>query len=118
PTSPRLQSQPSVAHSRSGVAFSTVLLIGDVCAPGGGFSVFGDLNQRQVGHESLRRGAVPVILAGFEDDAAARADLFHRGTATLHATDALRDVDGLTVGMRVPGGARAGGETDAARVQA
>ena len=71
-----------------------------------------DLLDRQVGHEAVRGGAVPVILAGLEEDAVAGADDLDRAAAALAAADALGDVDGLAEGMGVPRGPGAGREVD------
>src|SRR3954451_3514766 len=64
-------------------------------------------------HEAVRRGAVPVVLPGFEEDAVAGADLLDRAAFALAAADALEDEDRLALRVRVPGGAGAGGEVDA-----
>src|SRR3989442_972914 len=94
-----------------------VLLVGDVLAPrrAGAFVV--DLDDREVGHEPARGGAVPVVLAGLEEDAVAGADDFDRAAPALRAADALGDVDRLAVGVGVPGRPGARREVDAARVQ-
>src|SRR5262249_6868902 len=66
-----------------------------------------------VGHEAVRGGAVPVVLAGLEEHSVAGPDLLHRPALALAAPDALGDEDRLAVRVRVPGGAGAGGEVDA-----
>ena len=76
------------------------------------------LVEGEVDHEPVRRGAVPVVLAGLEVDAVAGADDLDRAAAALAEADALGDVDGLTERMRVPGGTRAGGEVDEAACDA
>jgi hypothetical protein len=48
-----------------------------------------------VGHEAVRGGAVPVVLAGLEEDAVAGADLLDRAALALAEADALGDEDGL-----------------------
>ena len=53
---------------------------------------------------------MPVVLAGFEEDAVAGADHLDRTALALAQADALGDVDRLTVGVGVPGGAGARGE--------
>src|SRR4051812_10671299 len=64
----------------------------------------------EVDHEAVGGGAVPVVLAGLEEDAVAGADLFNRAAFALAAADALGDVDRLAVRVGVPGGARTGRE--------
>src|SRR3954454_23160906 len=64
----------------------------------------------EVGHEAVWGGAVPVVLAGLEEDAVAGADLFDRAAFALAAADALGDEDRLAVRVGVPGGARGGRE--------
>src|SRR5439155_26014067 len=44
-----------------------VLLVGDVVAPGRAVAFVVDVEHRDVGHESVRGGTVPVVLAGLED---------------------------------------------------
>ena len=66
-----------------------------------------------VGHDAGWGGAVPVVLAGLEEDAVAGADLLDRCALTLAAADALCDVDRLAERVGVPGGAGARGEVDA-----
>src|SRR5580765_7466971 len=95
-----------------------VLLVGDVLAPRRRVAFLVDLDHREMRHEPTRRGAVPVLLAGLEEDAVTRADHLDRAAAPLAVADALRDTDSLAVRVRVPGGARAGREVDAARVHA
>ena len=78
------------------------------------FPVVVDLEHRHVGHEPRRRRAVPVLLAGLEEDAVARTDDLDRPTATLSVTDSLGDPDRLAVRVGVPGSAGAGREVDVA----
>src|SRR4051794_23031712 len=75
------------------------------------------LLHRDVGHEAIRGGAVPVILAGLEVDAVAGADDLDRSLAALAEPHALGDPDRLAERVRVPGGARARGEVDAGSLQ-
>src|SRR6266511_3810989 len=70
---------------------------------------------RDVGHEPRRRGAVPVVLARFEEDAVAGADHLDGAALALAEADALGHPDRLSVRVRVPGGARRRGEVDAGR---
>src|SRR4051794_26327008 len=91
---------------------SDVLLIGHVLAPGDGGAAVVDLLHGDVHHEATRGGAVPVVLARFEEHAVAGADLLDRAAFALATADALGDEDRLPVRVRVPGGAGAGGEVD------
>src|SRR3977135_624364 len=72
-----------------------------------------DLLHGDVGHEAVGRGAVPVVLAGLEEDAVAGADDLDRAAAPLAEADALGDVDVLAERVGVPGGAGSGSEVDA-----
>ena len=87
-----------------------VLLVGDVLAPGDRAAAVVVLLHGDVDHEAVRGGAVPVVLAGLEEDAVAGADLLDRAALALAAADALGDEDRLAVRVGVPGGAGAGGE--------
>src|SRR3954465_2774253 len=64
----------------------------------------------EVDHEAVGGGAVPVVLAGLEEDAVAGADLFDRAAFALAEADTLGDEDRLSVRVGGPGGARAGRE--------
>src|SRR5579884_75722 len=55
-------------------------------------------------HEAVPGGAVPVVFARFKEDAVAGANDLNRAAFALAETDTLGDVDGLSVGVRVPGG--------------
>src|SRR5947209_19206317 len=81
-------------------------------APCDGAAALIGLLDGDVGHEAVRGGAVPVVLARFEVDAVARADLLDGTVLALAAADPLGDVDGLTVRVGVPGGPGAGREMD------
>jgi hypothetical protein len=81
-----------------------------VLAPGDGAAGLVVLLHRDVDHEAVRGGAVPVVLAGLEEDAVAGADDFDRPACALAESGALGDVDGLAVWVGVPGGPGAGGE--------
>src|SRR5690242_2958190 len=87
-----------------------VLVVGDVLAPGHGAAALVVLLHGDVGHEAIRSGAVPVLLAGFEEDAVAGPDDLDRAAVALAAADALGDEDRLAVRVRVPRGAGAGRE--------
>src|SRR5215210_8165375 len=95
-----------------------VLRVGDVLAPGDGATGVVGLLHRQVGHEAVGGGAVPVLLAGFEEHAVARADDLDGAAEALAEPHALGDVDGLPKRVGVPGGPSAGGEVDARGSQA
>jgi hypothetical protein len=69
-----------------------------VLAPGGAVAVLVDVEHREVGHESVWGGAVPVILAGLKEDTVARADDLDRAAAPLAAAHSLEDVDPLPDG--------------------
>src|SRR5215218_2324931 len=86
---------------------SGVLLVGDVLAPGDRAAGLVVLLHGDVDHEAVRRGAVPVVLAGLEEHAIAGPDLFDRAAFALAEADALSDEDRLAVRVRVPGSARA-----------
>src|SRR5215216_4365917 len=89
-----------------------VLLVADVLAPRDGAALLVDFLHRYVGHEAVRGGAVPVVLAGLEEHAVSWADDLDRSAAALTEADALGDVDGLPEGVGVPGGSRARGEVN------
>src|SRR5215213_1507084 len=80
-----------------------VLLVSNVHAPGHGAARVVRLLHRDVDHEPVRSGAVPMILAGVKEDAVAGADLFDGGATALAAADALGDVDRLAEWVGVPG---------------
>src|SRR5689334_23067901 len=83
------------ARTRSPSSAGVVFLVGDVLAPGRALALAVHLEQRQVGHEAVGGGAVPVLLARLEEYAVAGADDLDRPAATLAEADALGDVDGL-----------------------
>src|SRR5438105_9232391 len=118
PAPARLRSWSAPLSSKRSSACRSVLLVADMGAPRGAVALIVDFDHREVGHEAIRRGTVPVVLVGFEEHAVARADDLDRRAATLRATDAIGDVDGLPVRMRVPRRSRARREMDAARAQA
>ena len=95
-----------------------VLRVGDVVAPSGGVALVVNVDDRDVGHEAVRRGAVPVLLLGLEEDAVARPDDLDRLAAALAQAHALGDEDRLAVGVGVPRGPGARSEVDAARLHA
>ena len=89
-----------------------VLLVGDVLEPGHDLSVVVGFLDGDVGHEAVRGRAVPVLLAGFDVDDVAGADLLDAAVPGRDEADAVGDVQGLTLRVVMPGGARAGGEPD------
>jgi hypothetical protein len=72
-------------------------------------SVFVSLN-RDVGHGSRWRGAMPVFLAGGEPDDITGPDLIDRASPMLSPAAPSCDDESLPERMRMPGGARAGFE--------
>src|SRR4029453_16281606 len=91
-----------------------VLLVGDQVAPLGlrAATLAGALPHRQVAHELVGGGAVPVPLARGRVDGLAGMDLDDLAAAGLDEADALGDVEGLAQGVAVPGGAGARGDAD------
>src|SRR3954469_17433652 len=61
-----------------------------------------------MGHCLGSRGAMPMLLAGFEPDDVTRLDLLYRSAVTLSPATAGRHDQRLTEGMRVPRRPRAG----------
>ena len=102
-TSPALGSRCPV---RSG-GFLAVLLVSDKLAPGHDAAGLIGLLHHQVGHEAVRRCAVPVFLAGLEEDAIAGPNLLDWPATPLAPADALGDVDRLAERVGVPGRAGA-----------
>src|SRR6202020_190965 len=94
---------------------AVVLLVGDVFTPGGRTARLIDLLNREVGHEAIGSGTVPMLLPGLEAHAIAGPDLLDRATPVLAAPDALDHVDGLAARVGVPRGAGTGSEVDARR---
>src|SRR3954451_14902660 len=72
-----------------------VLLVGHVLAPGDGAAGLVVLLHGDVDHEAVGRGAVPVVLAGLEEDAVSRADRLDRAALALAEPDAFGDEDRL-----------------------
>src|SRR5215218_1162041 len=81
----------------------------------GGAGVVGLLHG-EVGHEAVRRRAVPVVLPWLEEDVTWAYGL-DRAAAALAQSGALRHVDRLAVGMGVPGRPCTGCEVDVDRPQ-
>ena len=74
-----------------------VVLLGGVRSPDGAVGVVVDFEHREVGHESVGRGAVPVIPSWLGEAAIAVADDLNRAAAALAAADPVEDVDRLAV---------------------
>src|SRR5215217_2131603 len=71
------------------------------------------LLHRYVGHEAVRRRAVPVVLARLEEHRVAGPDDLDLSAAALAEPYALGNVGGLPEGVGVPRGPRAAREVDA-----
>src|SRR6266508_679363 len=95
-----------------------VLGLGDMWSPGCVVPFVVDIEHRDVGHETVRGGAVPMLLARLEEHAVTGPDHLDRAAAALREADAFGDEDRLPVGVGVPRGARGRCEMDAARTQA
>src|SRR5262249_14180027 len=89
---------------------AAVLLVADVPPPGDGAAGLVGLLDRDVDHQAVGRGAVPVVLIGLEVDAVAGTDFLDGAALVLAEANALGDEDGLAAWVGVPGGAGAGGE--------
>src|SRR3954447_13535482 len=87
-----------------------VLLVRDVLAPADRAAGLVVLLHRDVRHEAVGRGAVPVVLARLEEDPVAGPDDLDWASLALAEADALGDEDRLSVGMCVPRGPRTGCE--------
>jgi hypothetical protein len=94
-------------NSRSATPFLAELLVSDELAPSHGAAGLIGLLHHQVGHEAVRRCAVPVFLAGLEEDAIAGPNLLDWPVTPLAPADALGDVDRLAERVGVPGRAGA-----------
>ena len=95
-----VRDEVEVASAAEGGRFG-VLDVGDVVAPGDDVAVLVGLLHGDVGHEAGWGGAVPVVLAGLEEDAVAGADDLDGAALAPAKADALGDEDGLTVGVGV-----------------
>src|SRR3954468_13410117 len=87
-----------------------VLLIGHVPTPAHRAAEVVVLLHGDMGHEAVRGGTVPVVLAWLEEHAVARPDGLDRAAFALAEADALGDEDGLSMRVRMPGGPGARGE--------
>src|SRR5205085_3078706 len=115
--SPRPSAEPVMKTRAIGVfrgalrrCCALVLLVSDVLAPGDRAAGLVVLLHGDVDHEAVRGGAVPVVLAGLEEDAVAGADDLDRAAFALAESGTLGDEDRLAVRVGVPGGSGAGGE--------
>ena len=70
------------------------------------------LGHREVGHEVLGGGSVPVPFIRRGVDGVPGTDLGEGVVPGLHVSTAVRDVQRLPVRVAMPGGVRAGGEAD------
>src|SRR5580693_4673617 len=70
------------------------------------------LGDGEMGHDVVRRGAVPMLLVRVSMDDVARTDGENVLAAGLREPDALGHIEGLPQGVRVPGRAGTGGEVD------
>src|SRR6185312_1131854 len=87
---------------------SVVVVVGDVLEPAGLRALGDGFEHRQVFHEVVRRGAVPVLLAGWGVDGLSGMHLDDLAAAGLHQRDTGGDVQRLPDRVRVPGRVRAG----------
>ena len=60
------------------------------------------LLNREVNHRRMRRRTMPVALAGLEPNGVAWINLHRRFAGSPHATDAGKNVQRLSMWMRVP----------------
>src|SRR3954462_8291507 len=97
---------------RPAQASGEVFVVGDVSEPGDDLSVVVGFLDGDVGHEPVGCGAVPVLLAGFDVAHVAGAHLLGGAAAVGGIGDAVGDIQRLTAGVSVPGGAGARGEAD------
>jgi hypothetical protein len=88
-----------------------VLVVGDVVEAGHDLARVVRFLHRDVRHESVRGRAVPVLLAGLDVADVARADLLYAAPGG-DETDAVGDVQRLSLGVVVPSSASARGEAD------
>src|SRR3954452_22831239 len=103
---------PKPRHSWTGSGIGPVLLVPDVLHPLHGLAVELFLDG-DVAHARGGRGAVPVLLAGWEPDYVTGPDLLDRPALALLPAKAGRDDQGLAEErMGVPGRARARLEGD------
>src|SRR5579875_4082556 len=97
--------RPGRPGSEGGSPRLRVLIVAHGLAPRDGSAALVGLLDRDVNHEAVRDGAMPVVLARLEEHAVAGADHLGRGALALAEPDPLGDEDRLAVRMGVPGGA-------------
>src|SRR5437868_4783975 len=83
-----------------------------MAAPGDRAAGFVSQLHRDVRHQPCRRGAVPVVLAGLEEDAVAGPNHVDRAAFALAEADAFGDPDRLAERVGVPSRAGARREVD------
>src|SRR4051794_27923965 len=88
----------------------SVLVVGDVVEPGDDLAVLVGFLHGNVSHEPGGGGSVPVLLAGLDVDHVARTDLLDPAATSCDESDAVCDVQRLTLRVVVPGGAGTGRE--------
>ena len=71
----------------------------------GAAGIVGLLNG-DVGHEAIRRGPVPVLLVGLEEDTVTGADDLDLAAAALAEPQALNDTDRLPASPTMPAASR------------
>ena len=76
--------------------------LGDMLAPCDGVALLIDLLYREVRHEAVGCGAVPVILCGLEEHTVSSTDDLDRAALALAEPDAFGDIDRLPEGMGMP----------------
>src|SRR3954454_6390143 len=89
----------------------SVFLVSHVLEPGHDLPVAVGLLDGDVRHEPVGRRSVPVLFARLDIDHVAGADLLYLTAAAGDIADAVGDVERLPLGVVMPGGAGAGGES-------
>src|SRR4051794_5578760 len=89
----------------------SVFLVGHVLEPGHDLSLVIGFLDRHVSHEPVGGRSVPVVLARFDVDDVTRADLLDLTPAAGDVADPVGDVEGLSLGVVVPGSAGSRGES-------
>ena len=89
----------------------TVFGVGDVVEPGDNLTVLVGLLNRDMGHEPIGAGSVPVFLPRLDVDHVTGAYLLHNAAAGPNVADPVGDVEGLALGVVMPGGSGARGES-------
>src|SRR2546421_5386922 len=81
-----------------------ILGVGDMCSPIGLGAFWGRFPHREVRHEMVRGGSVPVPLPRGRVDRVSRPDLDDLTIPSLYPAASLGDVQGLADRVRVPSG--------------